>query len=159
MQVSFVRTAGARDRVYVRRTSGSEVSWEFPSYGDELPHDLVHLVVEEAFGLRGGFWGRVDAGIDPTRINAEANRKGGKLAEKYAGFGPDLDGLLQAEALAALPWLDVSVDGFELGRRLAALGYPEAPITHVRARLVMLRGRWRALGAKGTLQLSFALPP
>ncbi len=83
MQVSFVRTAGARDRIYVRRTSGSEVSWEFPSYGDELPHDLVHLVVEE-------------------------------------------------------------------------LGLPDVPILHVRARLVMLRGRWRALGAKGTLALGFS---
>lgn len=155
MQVSFVRTAGARDRVYVRRTSGSEVSWEFPSYGDELPHDLVHLVVEEAFGLRGGFWARVDAGIDPTRINAEANRKGGKLAEKYAGFGPDLDGLLQAEALAALPWvMDDRGDALEPG--VAALGLPSGRTADVRARLLVLRERWRGLGAKGTLALGFA---
>lgn len=155
MQVSFVRTAGARDRVYARRTSGSEVSWEFPTYGDELPHDLVHLVVEEAFGLRGGFWGRVDAGIDPTRINAEANRKGGKLAEKYAGFGPDLDALMQAEALAALPWVRDDLDPAELAAGLTSLGLTAASAGDVRARLLALRERWRGLGAKGTLQLPF----
>jgi len=48
------------------------------SYGDGLPHDLAHLVVESAFGLRGGFWGRVDDGADPQAINAEANGKGGR---------------------------------------------------------------------------------
>jgi hypothetical protein len=50
------------------------------------PHDLVHLVVEAAFGLAQGFWGRVDAGVDPAAIMAVANRKGG--GNRYAGFGP-----------------------------------------------------------------------
>ena len=34
-----------------------------------LPHDLVHLIVESAFGLRSGFWGLVDSGLDPRRID------------------------------------------------------------------------------------------
>jgi hypothetical protein len=72
MQVSFVRSHGARDRIYVRRTNGTEVSWVFPSFGNYVPHDLVHLVVEAAFGLRQGFWGRVDDGVDPARVNADA---------------------------------------------------------------------------------------
>jgi hypothetical protein len=67
-----------RDRIYVVRPDGSEVHWAFPTYGDDPPHDLIHLVVEAAFGLRRGFWGRVDAGADPAAISAEANRKGGK---------------------------------------------------------------------------------
>jgi hypothetical protein len=40
------------------------------------------MVVEAAFGLRSGFWGRVDAGVDPGRLNAMANKLGGK--DKYA---------------------------------------------------------------------------
>src|SRR6478736_3934875 len=95
LRARFVRTVGERDRVYVRRSDGSETSWVFPSFGDGLPHDLVHLVVEQDFGVRDGFWGRVDRGVEPAAINAEANRVGGK--GKYAGFGPDLQQLLLAE--------------------------------------------------------------
>ena len=94
MRVRFVRTAGAPDRVYVRRSDGSETSWSFPTYGDAVPHDMVHIVVEEVFGLREGFWGRVDRGVDPARINADANGSGGP--NKYAGFGHDLRGLYLA---------------------------------------------------------------
>jgi hypothetical protein len=36
MEVSFVRIRGQRDRICVHRTDGSEVSWVFPTYGDEL---------------------------------------------------------------------------------------------------------------------------
>ena len=67
LRASFVRVAGQRDRIYVLRSDGSEVSWVFPTYGDMVPHDLVHVVVESAFGLKNGFWGRVDAGVDPAR--------------------------------------------------------------------------------------------
>jgi hypothetical protein len=74
LQASFLRVPGQRDRIHVRRSDGSETSWVFPSYGTLLPHDLVHLVVESAFGLRRGFWGLVDGGADPARINEEANR-------------------------------------------------------------------------------------
>src|SRR5262249_43475150 len=102
MRIRFVRTAGAPDRVYVRRSNGSETSWSFPPYGDAGPHRLVHVVVEAEFEIGDGFWGRVDRGVDPARINAEANRTGGK--EKYAGFGDDLRGLYLAEAVANLSW-------------------------------------------------------
>src|SRR5258706_12059736 len=97
MRIRFVRTSGAPDRVYVRRSDGSETSWSFPTYGDAVPHDLVHLVVEDAFAIADGFWGRVDRGVDPARINADANRTGG--TNKYAGLGDDLRGLYLAEPL------------------------------------------------------------
>src|SRR5207247_9557397 len=74
----------------------------FPPDGRALAHDMVHRVVEEAFRIADGFWGRVDRGVDPARINAEANRTGG--ANKYGGFGDDLRGLYLAEAVANLSW-------------------------------------------------------
>ena len=49
---SFIRSRGERDRVHVRRSDGTETSWLLPTYGEGMPHDLVHLVVEAAFGLR-----------------------------------------------------------------------------------------------------------
>lgn len=163
MELRFVRTQGQKDRVYVRRTDGSETSWAFPTYGDMVPHDLVHLVVEAAFGLHSGFWGRVDAGVDVARINAEANRRGG--AHKYQGFGEDLRGLLTAEALAGVPWADPNFTDSELHEAMArqcqqaGLTPPSSltleRVSQVRATLERLQTRWKSLVPKGTLLLHF----
>ena len=158
MEISFVRTQGQHDRVYVRRTNGTEVSWSFPTFGSYIPHDLVHLVVEAAFGLRQGFWGRVDAGVDVARINADANRMGG--ANKYAAFGADQVDLYVAEVLAATRWADSSLSDAEL---LAGIlqSYPKlAPaaverINLVRRTLDGLCARWITFIPKGALKVQF----
>ena len=161
LRAAFVRTVGERDRIYVTRSDGSALSWVFPTYGDALPHDLVHLVVESAFGLSDGFWGRVDGGADPAKVNAEANRNGGK--DKYAGYGPDRRTLLLAEALANAPWSE------ETGRILEQLrqAYADAAVPadavtrerveQVKSELAALGRRWRELLPKGAIDLSFDL--
>jgi len=163
MRIRFVRTAGQLDRIYVRRSNGSEVSWSFPTYGSQLPHDLVHLIVESEFQIRDGFWGRVDSGIDPSRVNAEANRIGGK--DKYAGFGEDLRGLYLAESLANLSWAVADFSDEERLERLrsesekSGIALPESvtldTLRRVHARHDDLRSQWVALGAKGTIQLTW----
>jgi hypothetical protein len=152
MRVSFVRTAGERDRFYVRRDDGSEASWSFPSYGERLPHDLVHFVVEQALAYRGGVWGAVARGADLAAISAEANRRGGKIADKYARMG-DPGELLVAEALANAPWLDPEAD-------IIAAVPPSAGLTvekvrEIRARLEELGERWRGLLPKGSIELDW----
>jgi hypothetical protein len=124
----------------------------------------VHLVVEAGFGVADGFWGRVEAGVDVARINAQANRQGG--TDKYQGFGEDLRGLYLAEALAGERWLAPELSDAELRESLVAgcgsyhLQAPESltleRIARVRAVLERLRARWRALVPKGTLVLSFS---
>jgi len=164
---SFVRVRGQRDRIYVHRSDGSEVSWVFPTYGEGLPHDLVHLVVEAAFGLRTGFWGRVDAGVDPARVNDEARLRGARAArskggaEKYLGFGADRAELMLAEGLAAAPWFDPEVSEAAVVETCARLG-ARAPgsltperVHDVRSVLLALRTRWRRIETKGTLRLEF----
>lgn len=163
LTAAFVRTVGERDRIYVVRSDGSEVSWVFPTYGDALPHDLIHLVVEAAFGLARGFWGRVDAGADPGAIMAEANRRGG--GNKYSGFGPGPSELLLAEALANPGWLvgepstEALRESIITACREAELSVPESlsaeRIDQVRAVLKSLASRWRGLNPKGTVTLPF----
>ena len=163
MEVSFVRQRGRRDRVYVHRTDGSEASWVFPTYGDILPHDLVHLIVEAAFGLRRGFWGLVDAGIDPARVNAEASRRGGP--DKYNGFAPDRTEILLAEALANARWSDATADvrhrravivescerfGVSVPANLA-----DETIEQVQRVLGDLADRWRTLSDRTAVTLRF----
>ncbi len=159
MTIRFVRIAGEADRIYVKRSDGTETWWTFPSFGSEVPHDLVHLVVESKFGIRDGFWGRVDAGVDPLEVNRQANRKGG--ANKYEGFGSDLTGLYLAEALAGLSWQLRELSGndrLEMFRRMSETAPPTVNATsldEVQQRLNELRAQWRALLPKGTLELTF----
>ena len=155
MKVTFVRSDGP-DRMYVQRDDGSESSWSFPSYGEGLPHDLVHLVVERHLGLRSGFWGLVERGIDFNRINEAANRKGGKLADKYADLG-DLEELLRAEMVSNLPW---GQEWFEDALETNA-AFNEMPdreqLDAIAAELDGWRARWRELPNKGALQMSWSM--
>jgi hypothetical protein len=162
LKATFVRTTGERDRIYVTRSDGSEVSWSFPSYGEGLPHDLVHWVVECCCGLRAGFWGRVDAGADPAAITAEANRVGGK--GKYAGFGPDQRELYLAEALANAGWARQEVTDDEVREAVAAecrrMEVPPhelsaAETERIRAMFRDLAQRWASLLPKGSLSVTF----
>jgi len=164
LRARFVRTVGERDRVYVRRSDGSETSWEFATYGEGLPHDLVHLVVERDFGVRDGFWRRVNRGVAPGHITEEANRLGGK--DKFAGFGPDQRELVIAEALAAAvggyrPDLDDAAQHAELVAAYTGVGLPvpksltAAGLGETVRRLRELQAKWKALVPKGALELEF----
>src|SRR5580698_7466160 len=101
LEAAFVRQRGRRDRVYVTRHDGSSTAWDFPSYGDRLPHDLCHLVVEEGLGIVEGFWGLVDRGVEVKLIDDQATlvRDGRPLVEEV---GVDFSDLMRAEEAVAL---------------------------------------------------------
>ncbi len=163
IHIAFVRTFERPDRMHVRRADGTEVSWTFPTYGDALPHDLVHLVVEAAFGLRDGFWGKVAGGMDPRRANAQSDAPG--TGEKYAGFGADRSALLLSEALANASWWDEDMGPLDrlsaIQRSCAQLGVdaPESmqaePLASTQQTLLALRARWRPLVPRGALHFTF----
>ncbi len=94
------------DEVSVSLEAKEGPSWTAPTYGGSLPHDYVHLVVEAAFGLSNGFWGRVGAGWDPGALNLAAQAA---RARGYPVWGADREELLIAEALAATHWFDPTI--------------------------------------------------
>ncbi len=163
LRAVFVRAEGRPDAIHVTRPDGSGEHWTFPTYGNALPHDLVHLVAESGLGLANGFWGRVASGASPARVNAQANRKGGK--DKFASFGPDHAALLVAEAAANARWWDATQADAELSSAIAAecpsIGVqPPRALTlervhAVRETLEALRARWCGLLPKGALELVF----
>lgn len=63
MDVGFKRT-GERQYAVSVRVPGREPQWmnPAPGYDDDVPHDLVHYVVEAVLGFRAGVFGRAAAG-------------------------------------------------------------------------------------------------
>jgi hypothetical protein len=137
LEVSFVRKPGLRDRVYVTRSDGTSTGWDFPSYGDGLPHDLCHVVVEDGLGLSEGFWGLVDQHVDVGLVDNKPTlmRDGKPLVEQP---GVDFAGLIEAEeAVALLTTQAVEVDQVgEIGVvRLDAASVGVAPMVEIAKQL------------------------
>lgn len=133
--------------------------WAFPTYGDGLPHDLCHLVVEDELGLLDGFWGLVDQQVEVGLVDNQATlmRDGRPLADQP---GVDLSGLTQAEAaVAALgsPMRLVEPDELDGGRARAELAVGATPeaARRISARLEALARAWRSLEDGGAITLSF----
>jgi hypothetical protein len=142
-EVSFVRHRGRRDRIHVTRQDATTVSWDFPSYGDGLPHDLVHLVVEEALGIVDGFWGLVDGGVEVTLMDNQSTLvRHGRPLVSAPGF--DASGLRRAEDAVALV----------AGMAPRPVGVSAAALTVIGRRLAQLGQQWRDLedGAAITLR-------
>jgi len=149
LEVSFVRRRGRRDRVYVHRSDGTSTGWDFPSYGDGLPHDLRHLVVDDELGLADGFWGLVDGGVDVALVHNQATlvRNGAPLCEHV---GIDLTGLLEAEAAVAA--LDAT--NGEPGSQLPTSVTLDA-VAAIHRRLGVLALQWRDLEDGHAVSLTF----
>jgi hypothetical protein len=128
LTVTFTRRPAQPDLVHVVRTDGTETEWDFPNRGDALPHDLVHLVVEQGIGLIDGFWGLIDDGADVVIAGDQAvlSRDGEPLREPAVDFS----GLVKAEEAVALlgpkPILE-SAGALTIARLAPDLFIPPAP--------------------------------
>jgi hypothetical protein len=177
MKVSFVRHRGQRDHVYVTRSDGSSAGWDFPSYGNDLPHDLCHLIVEDALGIAHGFWGLVDLGTEVELVNNQAMLvRGGKpLVEDPSVDFSDLNKAEQAVALVGpvglrseqigaltVVGLDPAASGSDQTTRLSSgfgfdlpEGTSEETLSFLRARLNDLRREWQGLGDGVAMVLTY----
>jgi len=180
LEVTFVRRRGGRDRVYVTRDDRTSTGWEFPSYGDGLPHDLCHLVVEDELSLPDGFWGLVDRGVEVGMVDNQSTLV--RDRKRLVGeAGADFTGLNQAEAAVAVlagPAVTVSEVGEiavahlvsppdvrprvnkiaeVLDAPLPESATPDA-IAAIRERLQSLGEQWRHLDDGDTIKLAFSRP-
>jgi hypothetical protein len=147
LQATFVRHRERRDRIYVTRQDGTAIFWDFPTYGDRLPHDLVHLVVESELGIANGFWGLVDQGVQVSLIDNQSTlvRHGRPLVEQP---GIDLSDLVRAEnAVAHLGSTGPAEEG--------AGGASPTMVAKARQRLDDLGRQWRDLADGTAITLTF----
>jgi hypothetical protein len=166
MQVSFERTGDQRYAVAVMRMQHGDLRMDpAPGYSDLIPHDLVHLVVEEQFGLRQGIFGQLAAGgnagtfvpTDELRTKAWARQ----VERRNRSTGRDMQ---RSEDLAAQVyprWLRRS--GHLPGRHYVGQDPPSTELSESELdlafkRLDALSTQWRALEVGASLTVAWSLP-
>ncbi len=121
MDVAFRRTGARRYAVEARPERHPKLIMDpAPGFEPYLPHDLVHLVVEEALGLRNGIFGQLADGGDagtfgmPTdgskaralsRARREVKRRGERLLREGQG---DTDFSERAAVVCLHRWMERS---------------------------------------------------
>jgi hypothetical protein len=167
VDISFVRARGTQDWIHVVRDDGSELKWPWVKAGGQLPHDLMHYLVETHLGVRDGFWGLVAKGVDFGFLAEAADR----IATGASGTdldGRDSAGLVLAECLVAGistgVWTDADDDqclGWIAGhcaRRGIAMpaDLTAANLAPVRAAIRQAAAAWRDLPIGAALDVSYS---
>jgi hypothetical protein len=164
MHVAFKRTGAHRYAVIVSHDGRvSQAMDPAPGYDDDIPHDLIHYVVEAELRLESGVFGRAARGGGTFIASADASsardraRQRRKQLRKDASLGARDrdDDLGRSERLAAVcdvAWRKRRGQQPDPLRK-APEGSAEdaASITRVVARLDQLAPRWRALPVDGEL--------
>lgn len=163
MQVRFERTGHRRYAVAVLRSlHGMDPA---PGYSELIPHDLVHLVVEEVFGLEAGIFGQLAAGgnagtfvpTEELRTKAWARR----VERRNRSTGQDM---ARSEDLAAQVyprWLRRR--GHLPGSHYVRQGPPptdlsDADLDQAFDMLDKLSEQWRAVQVGESMTISWARP-
>ena len=163
MEVVFQRDGARRYLIGLRRHDAGDRGADVPprvgvgSGSVEVPHDLVHLAVEQALGLPLGIYGQLAAGSDlggffapspPDRKPLQDRRRTQRLRDRGH------DDVALSESLAAC----VGHDGRLHRERLATLLRP-AQVEAVQARLEELLAAWRATPPGEQLVVTWEVRP
>jgi hypothetical protein len=172
MHVAFKRTGARRYAVIVTLTGEPSRTMDpAPGYDDDIPHDIVHYVVEAELGLTYGVYGRAARGAgtfyatsDATASPRERARKQRKQQRRERALG-DRDErqaaeMAHSERLAGLcdvAWRRKHGQKPDPGRPAPLLRSEDAAeVERVVARLDVIAPLWRALPIEG--QLVFEWP-
>ncbi len=162
MIITFFREPRGRYHSTFTRPDGAVLKLQGGSYnklggGVRVPHDIAHLLCEQAFGLERGLWGTLAAG----GLVQNAEFVGGKKpphAEKRAWAITDAAGesLRQAEVVVRAV-ADALLDGrpVQTGERWA-VPITRAALERVGAQLRTAAARWDQVPEGGTLAMTWS---
>ncbi|MBJ7451951.1 MAG: hypothetical protein JHC71_07695 [Blastococcus sp.] len=144
MRMTFRRMADRRPvETLVERDDGVVFAMRGAGGGADLPHDLVHAVVETALPLSDGVWGCVADGVVWGSMRHVSGRRPPHAAERSARLVQERrDAVMRAEHLA-----DV-VGRLARGEQVPAGAVTGVPRERIDAAVVAVRDasrRWAAL--------------
>ena len=143
----------------VERDDGVVFAMRGAGGGAELPHDLVHALVETELGIADGIWGCVADGVVWHSMRHVSGRQPPHAAERSARLKKERGAAIgRAEAVADL--VARTARGAEvLPGEAAAGGFPPARIDAAAAALRVAGSRWAGLRPGETLPLTWAVAP
>lgn len=161
MQVAFKRTGTRRYAVLLTRTGEPPQAMDpAPGYDDDIPHDLVHYLVEAELGLENGVYGRAARGAGtfiPTSERDQSPRERGRqqrkqqrreraLAAQDAQHGNEMAQSERLVALCDLAWRQQQGQKPDPARAAPVLRSEDtAQVARVVAHLNAIAPLWRAL--------------
>lgn len=166
MEVRFERTGQRRYAVAVLRSQHGDLRMDpAPGYSELIPHDLVHLVVEEEFGLRDGIFGQLAAGgnagtfvpTEELRTKAWARQ----VERRNRSTGADMGRSEDLVAQVYPRWLRHS--GHLPGSHYVRQDPPptdlsDTDLDRVIQRIDVLSGQWRAVDVGGSMSVQWPWP-
>jgi hypothetical protein len=160
MRILLTKISDQRHVLEVVRGDGSCERVELVSR-EFLFHDLLHYAVECAMVTEGGFWGALASGktlaeLD-DRTGASMGQGLGVLAVVEQAVGM-MTGALKSEA--SLEEVVARLHGYHrsLGQETPAWCRTEL-VAEVRERMRRIRGRWKAVPYRGTMELGWPGEP
>jgi hypothetical protein len=169
MRVVFPRLAdGTEVHALVHRDDGVvfRVRGNGQRCGSELPHDVIHFVVEQALGIENGFWGSVAAGAVFSSMSHVSGRRRPHAAETSKAIKREHRGEIGYAEL--MVWLieQIADQDDDAIRRLTARVFATSPPPYpepaaLRPAVDALRQtaeRWRVLTAGEELELTWRRP-
>lgn len=167
MEVAFRRTGARRYAVIVSREGEpARVIDPAPGYDDDIPHDLVHYLVEAELGFTYGVFGsaargggtftRTDGGDMATRARQRERRKQQKreraLRAHDLRHGAEMEKSERIAGVCDLAWRRKHGQRPDLGRPAPELQAEDAAdVERVVARLDAIAPLWRELVVDGEL--------
>lgn len=166
MEARFERTGHRRYAVAVLRDRHGDLRMDpAPGYSDLIPHDLVHWVVEEEFGLRDGIFGQLAAGgnagsfvpTEELRTKAWARQ----VERRNKSTGTEMG---RSEDLAAQVYPRWLRHGGHLpGSHYVRQDPPPTDLSDTELdraikRLDVLSGQWRAVDVGGSITVRWPWP-
>jgi hypothetical protein len=146
VRLTFRRMADRRPvETLVERDDGVAFTMRGAGGGSDLPHDLVHAVVEGHLGVRDGIWGCVADGVVWRSMTHLSGRLPPHAAERSDRLKRERSAAVRrAEALADLVGRLAS-GGEVLPGETAATGRAQESLSAAAVELRSVRRRWSAL--------------
>jgi hypothetical protein len=149
VQITVLKRADRKHEVVAVADAGA-VRFAMSDYGDALPHDLVHYVVERALGIEFGFWGLLARGAEFETVRAHTARNRRRLPPQTDPLvDAHLDELLAAESVVAGLY---SISGV---RPDVVTEVGGETVERVHAEIAQLNAEWQQLPAGAALRLEW----
>jgi hypothetical protein len=168
MKLSVTRFADRRYETHITRDDGATFHVQGVAHMFAIPHDLAHFAIEQALGLKRGFWGSVAAGAVFKTMHYTGGRRRPHAAERSRTLlKQNAARLSEAEVLVRL-FNDAIEQGHaenspvllreRLAQRWSPPGKPRrtfsaAEIAATFAAWTEIRRKWDRLPGGGTLEL------